>query len=1004
VRSLFLPLAFCAFLTLRVHALDPYSGPASLLVEPVTMRQPLADFKADFKADAPRELRLILREAITLTDIQKQGIKGGGGVQEVAVAVFGNITLLLPLRDGKFDYAESSGEVNYLGVNRIGFKGPLRENPKDPLKFDAGRVTGSVIFPASITEPKRDQPRQVELSLRLDLEVKPETFCYTPDTDASLPPWRSDKSQPSGNKVTGTWKSLEKRTDSNLELEGKIAGPRGCCRLRSTVGTFFPVQAVGLAPGKSGLHVTAFSSPNRVGSDQSQWVVKQLAEPLDLRKFNGVRLEVDSDKAMAGKGWTGPAPVGVAVAVRVKGGSWYSCRTVTPLLGGRQEFVVDFDLFFRGSANPGVGSGPNEKNSLDLSAIDGVAIGVANPFGVGTVEFEAIGLEAVRHAARGAGEAPVEPVVVTVDAGIRDEFNGVANVPKGLFGYHLANPSFQSSDAAPSWFDAPPVNGDGMKLLELCRPGSLRPLDHTNFSAETGAGQIHLFPASIAEKGDAVDGIMTTITNENLWARPRWMDMDPESYAEGIREMFRQVGEMAWTPDKPENTLRRIEFWNEPFMWARQINRGSSTLSAGPGDPGGNRGRRPWDDPTQFTFMPGKLGGEMYSKFFNAAADGLKATNSHVQIGGMSSGSFGDDFCSQITNYVDHFLAGSTGKIDFLTEHHYSGNPARYAADYEIVTAWSLAKYGKSWPVWNTEANDLDDVAPGDKRSAEAAKAFTDRNRCYYNYRDILEMILRSRDVAAGRAIHALWGRGWFKNEGEYLMFRHTADLRGTLLAASADDPKILPVATWRNGRVSLLLLNDSPFPCHIKLALNGIPPAAKLEASGLRINDDQSAFGAVPLASTFQNGKLDLTDPVQPFEIVKLEFAGVPEPGKSLASHRFFSDIVIADVAPGKTLEGKIKLPREALEKAASAKLRIIFRDVQTGEATARLGNVSVKIPATTSDDGQHRVVDLPLDASPKSLAGAWKDGCLPVSLECASASDGFAAYALSLVLTDSP
>ncbi len=987
-----------------MSASEPFAGPVSQLLDPVSESQPLADFQADFKSDAPRELRLILREGITLTDIEKQGIKGGGGVRQVEVTGFGNVILVLPLRDGKFDFPASHGEISFLGVNRIGFKGPLREDPKDPLKFDAGHVTGSVIFPASIKEPNRAEARQLELLIRLDLDIKPETFGYTPDSDPSIPPWRSDKSQPSGNKVTGTWKSIERRADRTLELEGKISGARGCYRLRPNVGTFFPVQAVNLEQGSAGLKVTAFSAPKRVSAEESEWVVKQLAEPLDLSKFNGVRLVVSSAKPMAGKSWSGPAPVGIAVAIRMKGGSWYSCRTVTPLLGGRQEFIADFAFFFRGPPNPGIGGGPNEKNRLDLSAIDAVAIGVANPFGVGTVEFEAIELAAVRHAKLGAGEAPPEPVVVTVDAGVRDDFGGVATVPKGLFGYHLANPSFQSTDAAPAWFEAPPVDGDGMELLELCRPGSLRPLDHTNFSAETGAGQVHLFPASIARKADAMDEIMTTLTNENLWARPRWMDMDPDAYAEGVRGMFRQVGDMAWTPDKPENTMRRIEFWNEPFMWARHINRGSSTLSAGPGDRGGNRGRKAWDDPTQFTFMPGKLGGEMYSKFFNAASEGLRETNPHVQIGGMSSGSFGDDFCSQLTNYVDHFLAGSTDNIDFLTEHHYSGNPARYAADYEIVTAWSLAKYGKSWPVWNTEANDLDDVAPGDKRSAEAAKAFTDRNRAYYNYRDILEMILCSRDVAVGRAIHALWGRGWFKNEGEFLMYRHTAALRGTLVVTATDESKALPVATWENGRLTLLIVNDSPFPRRIKVALNGVPPSAKPEVSGLCISEDQSGFGIVPLASSLKESLLELTEPVQPLEIVKVEVTGVPEPTQSRITQRFFSDIVVADVPPGKTMKGKIKLPMPSLEKATSGRLRIIFRDVQTGEATVKVGDMTVRIPATTSNDGQHIVVEIPLSESPKVLLNACKDGALPVEVMCSEASDGFAVYALALVLSDMP
>jgi hypothetical protein len=479
------------------------------------------------------------------------------------------------------------------------------------------------------------------------------------------------------------------------------------------------------------------------------------------------------------------------------------------------------------------------------------------------------------------------------------------------------------------------------------------------------------------------------------------MDADPEQYAAGIREMFRQVGAMAWTPDKPENTLRRIEFWNEPFMWARHINRGQSTLSAGPGDPGGNRGRKPWTDPTQFTFMPGKLGGEMYAKFFNAAADGLAETNPHVAIGGMSSGLFGEDFFSQLTNYVSHFLDASHEKIDFLTEHHYSSHAPSTAAAYEVATAWSLAKHGKRWPIWNTEANDLDDVAPGDKRSAEAAKAFTDLNRAYYNYRDILELILKSRDKAAGRAIHALWGRGWFKNEGEQLLFLHTAALRGTIVSSASDDPAFLPVAVWADGRLTIFLLNDSPFPRTAALRIAGTRSPDGISASGLRLSPDGSAAGI--FASAFDANpdggglRIALRDPVTPREIVKIVLPDVPAPAQTRETSQHFSDILVADILPDRQAVGTITADPAALSRAKSATLRVVARDTQTGEAAIRLGDTEIALPALTAEGGHHVITDIPLASVP-----AFRDGKLPVAATSAKGSDGWTLYGLSLLTSD--
>jgi hypothetical protein len=219
---------------------NAYSGPAAGVK--ISEHLPLADFSAQAPLpEAPREFRLVLRDAVTLMDIEKQGIKGGGGVREVPVKVYGSITILLPLRDGKPDFARSKADLQYVGVNRIGFSGPLRADPANPLQFDGHHLKGGALFPVRIKQPKMEEDRVFDLAISLDLEVQNETFRHTPDPDPSLPPWRSDKTQPSGQKVTGTWRTVERCPDTVLELEGKIAGPKGFYRLSPAPGRFFPL-------------------------------------------------------------------------------------------------------------------------------------------------------------------------------------------------------------------------------------------------------------------------------------------------------------------------------------------------------------------------------------------------------------------------------------------------------------------------------------------------------------------------------------------------------------------------------------------------------------------------------------------------------------------------------------------------------------------------------------------------------------------------------------------
>jgi len=984
----------------------------------------LSDFKADLPIpDGPRELRLLLPEAITLGISEKRGIPGGGGVRDVPITVYGAVTLVLPLSGNGFDYAASRAELVYTGAQTIRASAPLQPHPESPLARTGDAIRGKVRFPVQLpARSKGAAPEPYPLDIELDLTVLAETFAYTPDPDPGIPPWRSDKSKPSGQKLSGRWKSFENRMDSVVELDGRI-GPNSCLRGRVVPGRFSPIGATALAPAKGGgLAVTAFAAPARADHGDSQWAVKLLDAPVDLRKFNGLRLTVRSATPFAGPQWKGPAPVGAAVAIREKGGQWFACRTVTPLLGGTQTWIADLALFLRGVPSPGIGGGPNTRYFLDPSQIDAIAVGVNNPFGGGTVQFDALKLEAVRWAERGFGEPPAQTVEVRVDAARHESFNGQPLVPKGLFGYHVAgkiDPKPASIENTPASFREPPVSGDPLALLRLLKPGSLRPLEHTGMNAGS-AGAVRGMDPVIAAAGDAADAVMFTVTNQNLWARPEWMDRikkdTPENlartrdeYAAGIRTMFAGIGAEAWDPEKrPESTLRFLEFWNEPFMWARHINRGNSTLSAGPGDPGGNRGRQAWDDPTQFTYIPAKLGGEMYAHFFNAAHDGLAETNPHVRIGGISGPAFLEEYGEHLRRYWMPFLELSKDRVDFLTEHHYQGDPESFAAGYETVTAHTLAKLGKAWPIWNTEANDLQDIAPGDERSAEAARAYTQMNRAYYNYRDILELIRHSRDKAAGRAIHALWAPGVLRDEGEFHMYRLTADLRGTVVSSESSEGSIIPIAAQGPSGLAIYMLNDSPHPRSVVLhAQRAIEADSKPPCLALSL-DEQAGHTAIEpvgmkIAPDETGVRITFDRPMRPREIRRVLLTSV---AYAVPYHitQNFADLTLAELRPGTETPAAIQW-RKGTDPAqtVAATLRVVTRDVQEGEAALEIDGTDIRIPLppsrTNADSSQ--IQEIPLNAAQvATLKKADASKPLPIRIRCDAAYDGFALMMASLNL----
>jgi hypothetical protein len=943
----------------------------------------------DFRADRPDVARgdRVLRITLPRVFRFEERAPNGKVLREA------DLILTVPVSEGRVRADQAEARLQGRGVAIEVSDGT------PPLTLEKGRLSGTLtvkVKPPATTQPAAAAATQAfAATIKLELTVTDRTFGYTPDRDASIPPWRSDKTKPNGFVVTGRWWMTVPK--NNAATEGFVDGladtrEHTSFGLRLTPGKFSPVGLAELGEANSGMKFVAHLAKERVASTEVAWAVKLLDRPLDLSKFTGVRLTVSSKKAYTGPDWNA-APVGVAVAVRSKGGPWYMARTVAPLLGDQQRWEAGFELFDRGG--PGVGQGPNLTYFLDVSQIDAIAIGVVNPFGVGDLEFVAEKLEAVRTGDRGFGQ-PRPPARVTVDPAVVDAYNDARTVPPGLFGFHVVGDL--KSDAA-------------LATLRATRPGYLRPLQHTSMArakeltaADAVTQRVALeqklrqpdapgqgpIPPAAAAAADALDRVVLTVTNENLWARPKWMDGDVDRYAEGIRWAFREWGAKAWMPAHGDrNTLRAIEFWNEPFMWGRHINRGGSTLSAGPGDPGGNRGGRAWDDPTQFSYIPANLGAEIYAKFFNAAAEGLRDVNEHTRLGGMSSPAFGDEFYEHFRRYVARWMELSKDHIGFLTEHHYQGDPRSFSADALVVRAYTKAKFDTAWPIINTEANDLDDVAPGDQRSPEMASAIVSMNRAYYNGREILEHIRHARDIVEGRALHALWQNGRLQTDGEQSLYTFLADLRGDVLWTESSDEAMVAVTSRRGDDVVMVVLNDSPFSR--KAEVVGLD-VSKAVVTRLSLATDRSAVVIEPV-------KAD--EPMRPREFRKFVVTGVPAPTGERVRQRTESTLVLADTTPHKPATGQIQLP--ALYNGTKVWAQVVTRDVQTGEATLTIGDVEIPLPPSSSNSGGQRVQMVELTADQVASLRKLPPGRHDVVARATAGCDGYTVYAASLV-TSSP
>ncbi len=821
------------------------------------------------------------------------------------------------------------------------------------LAFDGDKLKGTVKVKIG---PDAPRPRVVgfpnpadEFEIEIDAMVDPsKVIDYQPEATPFMPPWRSDEPQAAGKLITGTY--VAKR--GTIETRGKILGAIQANPTGNRIGGRGNID---LSPDPAGgAKVLARMSPKRVGSNQAM-AIKPLGT-LNVTDFDAVRVTITSEARRD--------DVSVMLALQT-GGQWRTISSAAFLLGREATFDVPFDDFGR----------------FDPTTLTAVGIGVDNPHGVGDVSFSVRKIELVNLGL--ARRLPKTDVTITFDPNTVVSLNATTDVPKGLFGFHDVGESQPRV--------AKPGEEDPFDYLKRINPGYLRPLVHVGFNAKAltdeqianRAAEKYGKPDDLftrrALAGDAIDNVVMTHTND-LWNRPAWMDAGIEKSAEGVRAFYRDLASRAWRPGDDTNYLRRFEVWNEPFMWARHTNMGKLNPV----------GKKAWEDPTQFGYLPGRMNADAYATFFLAAVEGAKSANPHVLLGGPSTAEFGGQDYATLSNFVGPILDRVHDKIDFLTEHHYGGDPQTFAASYQVTKGWCDVKYDRRIPIYNTECNDLGASAAGKAR---------------YNMLDILTCIRQVRDIAQGRAVHALWN-GYLNDEGELHCFDLLATLRGKVLDAASGDDEVTVVATQPQvGEVVVVALNHGsinkrltlPVPegftiREVKMMLADAPD------NELQLRDTEGQAIPKPAA-----GKTTLTTIGDLPAAINLPRGSavrwtLVKAGHVASSKReideHFTDAVLAKVSPNAPLESTIKW-RGDHTGTKQAWLRVVTSDVHRGEAVAVIGGKNVELPYSSSNEGASLVQDIPIDVG-------GLDDLKGITFKCNDPgnSNGFTIWSASICL----
>ena len=832
----------------------------------------------------------------------------------------------------------------------------------DRLTWDGSILSGTIHITIGSDSPR---PRAVgfpspadEFAVVFTAHRKPgENLPWQPDPLAFMPPWRKDIPRYGGESLTGEYKA----TRAGIETNGIAAGAVQPLETDTHFGTQGNA-VIGRADG-GGMTVLARLAPHRVASPEQAFASRRFAPDQDWSSWDGLRITVSADQRRD--------DAAVAIVLHGSNGASGQVTNAAFIRAGESSYTIPLADF-----------------EIDRQHVTGLAIGVANPHGVGDVAFVVRKLQLVRWPHPPAATPPLAARLV-VDPNTAVQFNNATQVPKGLFGYHDVG---ESSPRAPAAGEPTPD-----EYLRLLKPGLLRPLTHVGFSASplsTEQAQQRLADrppvadgvfSKLALAADALDNVIWTHTTD-LWARPGWMDSGVEKTAEGVRAFYRKLATDAFKPGDDHNPLRACEVWNEPFMWARHINMGKLNPV----------GKKAWTDPTQYGYIPAQLAADAWSTFFLAAADGAKSVNPNLRLGGPSAIEFGADDFGMFESYLQPILERCHDQLDFLTEHHYGGDPRTYAAGYEVITAWCDVKYKRRIPIYVTEANNLGANSAG---------------RASYNVEDILTCIRLCPDKVLGRALHALWD-GYLKDEGELHAYTLLSTLRGKILSADSSDPDVTVVAVAPgNGQVVVVAHSRAWEPKSLELA--GLKDFTRVECLALigsstgpapDLKDTEGQPTAPPPPGKTSLSRLAPSALSQlklpPRSAIRWTFSKTDyQPAATRQIQQHFTNILLASIKPNSPVTGTV-IWHDALPSGIhAARLRIVTRGIQPDQAVVLINGHASPLPPSSSNEGRVIVQEVPFDPAFLKPETTIEFRCVDIEQ-----TNGFRVYTASVCLEMPP
>ena len=337
-------------------------------------------------------------------------------------------------------------------------------------------------------------------------------------------------------------------------------------------------------------------------------------------------------------------------------------------------------------------------------------------------------------------------------------------------------------------------------------------------------------------------------------------------------------------------------------------------------------------DTNQLSFYSSLANAEMYVKMYRAYSQKLKSINPNLKVLAGWGMSFSNDNWRPWRTIYKTTMDSCWQWMDGVHEHHYGGDTRFMTGAYEVVNAYGRIKYGKNFPIYNTETGGFTDPQiPGTTTpGAPSDPLLRDRGAFQFTFREIVFNLSRSADKLKSRAAHEA-----HYNNGDGMAFRLLRDLRGKLISATSSSDNVWCVSALNGNKLVVAVYNDNNSAQAIDLAIKA-PAGFQFSAAERKWVEDSSAGNtivgrreAIPAGGSDLNQTINLalkSGTVITFDLVGNLLA------QTMQIEQFFADTILAKVPASGSLQTQIKLASTDLTNIKAARLKMYIRNFTAG------------------------------------------------------------------------